>query len=230
MVGLQAHITRNGQAAGGKRGVLGVGGRLTPTALSIAGCEHRGNSAPFHRHHLPPRSSLCSPEPAAPSSGPVLPWPPSAEYQTQDDRDSPGKCTEDARDPGYQGDSRYSQRPQFLTSGLTGTERYVRPKNLFARITGCHRPFFEFERVRITASLRFLIQVAAGACEFRKSEIEAPDVDQEEASGCRHPQAARLVETRMRELFDARLNLDDRPMTPEQLTTPSAPPTSWFRR
>ena len=25
------------------------------------------------------------------------------------------------------------------------------------------------------------------------------------------------VETRMRELFDARLNLDDRPMTPEQL-------------
>ena len=37
------------------------------------------------------------------------------------------------------------------------------------------------------------------------------------------------VETRMRELFDARLNLDDAPMTPNSSPTPCAPPTSWCR-
>ncbi len=39
----------------------------------------------------------------------------------------------------------------------------------------------------------------------------------QKASGRRHAQAARRVETRMRELFDARLNLDDKPMTPAEL-------------
>ena len=35
------------------------------------------------------------------------------------------------------------------------------------------------------------------------------------------------IETRMRELFDARLNLDDTPMTPNRSPTRSGPPTCW---
>ena len=38
------------------------------------------------------------------------------------------------------------------------------------------------------------------------------------------------IETRMRELFDARLNLDDTPMTPEQIAEAGPHrPTCWCR-
>ena len=37
------------------------------------------------------------------------------------------------------------------------------------------------------------------------------------------------IETRMRELFDARLNLDDTPMSQEQLVEGCEPPMCWCR-